>query len=32
MNFGRRVAAGTDGAFPLLANLASRGKLPRTVK
>jgi hypothetical protein len=24
----RQVAAGTDGAFPLLANLASRGKLP----
>ncbi len=25
----RQVAAGTDGAFQLLANLASRGKLPR---
>ena len=24
----RQVAAGTDGAFQLLANLASRGKLP----
>ena len=24
----RQVAAGTDGAYQLLANLASRGKLP----
>jgi hypothetical protein len=24
----RQVAAGTDGAFQLLANLASRGKMP----
>ena len=25
----RQVTAGTDGAYQLLANLASRGKLPR---